>query len=445
MRFGVLRQYAILIFAPIAGILAVFLLGIPKFENIPTGTLSPSIAIVAMLTFAAVVCAAMLIAWAAEAAQFSISQGLALAIVALVQTLPEFFVEGTIALKAGQQGLDCLTQTLGPGEVCWVEQVTANFTGANRLLSGLGWPLIFFVAEFKRRRATGRGLGYIELRKEQSIEVIAMLAATAYYPVILLRGRISIIDAIILGGFFFAYMWMLSKLPAETEDPKEVLAASPLAIVKLRNSALRAIAIVGLFAFGGVVFSFISDPFVVSVAAVAIGLIGTGAVFFFIQWIAPLLSEFPEKVTAFHWASTIRLAPMALLNFVSSSVNELTVLVSIIPLVFLFGHTLGSGVLVFEVPVTHPIELLLMATQSLYACVCLFKLRYNRTNASILFSLWLASTVVPALVPVGTAEVLRLGFALGFLPLTAYEYLSHRREVYVFQEFRRTLKTHVFQ
>jgi len=40
---------------------------------------------------------AFLVAWGAEAAQFLISQGLALAILAWLQTLPEFAVESVIA------------------------------------------------------------------------------------------------------------------------------------------------------------------------------------------------------------------------------------------------------------------------------------------------------------------------------------------------------------
>ena len=41
----------------------------------------------------------MLIAWAAESAQFFIAQGFALAILAWLQTLPEFAVEAVLAWK----------------------------------------------------------------------------------------------------------------------------------------------------------------------------------------------------------------------------------------------------------------------------------------------------------------------------------------------------------
>ena len=55
----------------------------------------------AVWTFPSVLGSAMLIAWAAEAAQFLLSQGLALAILAWLQTLPEFAVEAVIAWEAG--------------------------------------------------------------------------------------------------------------------------------------------------------------------------------------------------------------------------------------------------------------------------------------------------------------------------------------------------------
>ena len=78
---------------------------------------------VAFLTFGAVIAASLLIAWAAEASESSISRGLALAIVAIVQTIPEYFVEGTIAWKAGQSptfGLQTLLQ-ISPGPIDYLQ------------------------------------------------------------------------------------------------------------------------------------------------------------------------------------------------------------------------------------------------------------------------------------------------------------------------------------
>src|SRR5215471_9617072 len=91
----------------------------------------------ALWTFPAVLGSAIIIAWAAEAAQFLVSQGLALAILAWLQTLPEFAVEAVIAWQAGQT----MRFSTDPAAVAHATSlISANFTGSLRLLVGLGWP-----------------------------------------------------------------------------------------------------------------------------------------------------------------------------------------------------------------------------------------------------------------------------------------------------------------
>ena len=80
--------------------------------------------------------ASLLITWGAEAAQFFVAQGFALAMLAWMQTLPEFAVEAVLAWKQ-QTGL-----------------LLANLTGALRLLTGLAWPMIYLTAAVVHRRRT---------------------------------------------------------------------------------------------------------------------------------------------------------------------------------------------------------------------------------------------------------------------------------------------------
>jgi len=401
-------NFASLIVASLVGVGIVLLL---EESSKPYSSLT---IVLAVFTFGSVIAAAMMIAWAAEASQFSISQGLALAIVAIVQTLPEFFVEGAIAWNAGQQ------------PAAWLPNVTANFTGANRLLTGLGWPLILFTALIQRRRNGTTGSQVIALRKEQSIEVVFMLGATLYFIVIWLKGSLELIDTIVLAGTFLAYLWLLSRLPSEEEDPEEVLDASPLAIVKMPKKR-RGATILGLFFVSGFVFVVISTPFVDSINTIAEEFFGAGAGFFFIQWIAPFLSEFPEKVTAFHWARKIKLAPMALLNFVSSAVSELTALVAIIPVVFAFSV---GGLIPVSIQ-THRDEVLLTMAQSLYACACLMDLEYDTRNAVALLGLWLVSTIF-----VQT----RFWISIVFLALAGIELVIQRGRITALSSFRQSLR-----
>ncbi len=408
MRGRVVGEYAALLAWVIASILVVMF---------ARGSLYS----VAFATFGAVIAASLLIAWAAEASEFSISRGLALAIVAIVQTIPEYFVEGTIAWKAGQD------------PVQWVPNVIANFTGANRLLTGLGWPLILFTLFIQRSRNGRKGPTVIALRKEQSIELIFLLGASLYYVWILIEGVLTLLDSLILGGAFVAYMWMLSRIPAQRDDPKEEIEGPSLALAEIKSKRRKTALITGLFFFGGLTFVLITDAFVESIRSIAetflAGLLGSGAVFFSIQWIAPVLSEFPEKVTAFNWARRITLAPVALLNFISSAVNELTALVALIPIVFVVSR--GA---IAPVPVeAHSVEILLTMAQSLYAFATLLDLEYNVDNALVLFVLWGVSTAF--------VET-RLWIAIIFLIMAAFEAVRTRRRITVFSAFRETLRSY---
>src|ERR671913_1943710 len=89
----------------------------------------------AIWTFPSILFSAFMIAWGAEAAQFMISQGLALAILAWLQTLPEFAVEAVIAWEAGSDPMQCFVANPPPG--CHSHLAIANYTGAIRLLIGL--------------------------------------------------------------------------------------------------------------------------------------------------------------------------------------------------------------------------------------------------------------------------------------------------------------------
>src|SRR5262249_44074386 len=154
---------------------------------------------VAIASFAAVIAASMLISWSAEAAQFIISQGLAIQIIALLQVLPEFMIEAVFAWK---------------GET---DNMLANLTGSNRLLMGVGWPLIYVTAMVSHGISTRRFLGPIELRAENAVEVWALIVASGYFLIILWRDSLHVIDGFILIGIFFASSYILAKLPAEEE------------------------------------------------------------------------------------------------------------------------------------------------------------------------------------------------------------------------------------
>ncbi|HET7550983.1 MAG TPA: hypothetical protein VFK04_06810 [Gemmatimonadaceae bacterium] len=332
-------------------------------------------------TFPSMLLSAFLVAWGAEAAQFLISQGLALAILAWLQTLPEFAVEAVVAWKAGGDTAACFVSLPPPG--CHSHLAIANFTGAIRLLVGLGWPMIYFVAAFFRSGDGGR-FQPIHLDAEHSVEVLATLPPLVYFIWIWYKGSLGVIDAVVLVAMYAAYLAVLWRFPPQGE---ESLADAPRVSrwAYSRRGWRRNAAIALLFVAGGILIYATAEPFLESMLAVATAL-GVSE-FVFVQWVAPFISEFPEKVSAFHWAKRVSTAPMALMNMLSSNVNQWTVLAAMIPLVYSVSSGRPAS-LPFDG--TQREEILLTVAQSFVAVLLLVRMKFEWWDALLLFALWLA-------------------------------------------------------
>lgn len=250
---------------------------------------APPLAAMIWLTFSGVIVAAILISWGAEAAQFVVSQGLAIAIIALLQVVPEFMVEATIAWRRE------------------IDLMMANFTGSNRLLMGVGWALVFFTADFYSKVKTGRGIPYLELRPETMNEVLALILSSGYFVFVLARGQLDLWDGAVLGAIFGVFMLLLQRLPEEDAGKKGGLVVMSRYLATIPSRREQILKLVGIFAIGGLTMWAMAAPFLGSMKAVAAGL-GVTA-FLFVRWCAPFLSEFPEKVAAFYWARSVRATP----------------------------------------------------------------------------------------------------------------------------------------
>ncbi len=331
----------------------------------------------ALWTFPAIVLAAMLIAWAAECGQFFISQGLALAVLAWIQTLPEFAVEAVIAFTAAKD----------PAKV---HLITANYTGSLRLFVGLGWPMVYFVSLFFARKRTKARIPWaIELEDEHSIAVVSLLPALLYFLVIYFKGTLDIFDGLVLSAIYCAYLYLLSKIPPHDEEEIEDLGRIPKYVMKFAYPANIA-GVIALFAAGAGLLYFSAHPFLDSMLAMAVS--AGISQFVFVQWVSPFLSEFPEKLSAFYWARKVTKAPMALVNFVSSSINQWTILVAMIP----FIYSLGMGKISPVVFDSHQkAEILLTIIQSYLGFLFLASMDFAFFEAAVLFILWLVQFLAP--------------------------------------------------
>src|SRR5262249_37358321 len=119
--------------------------------------------------------AAFLLSWAAELAQMDIPQALALVFLALIAVLPEYAVDMYFAWQAGKNP-------------AYTAYATANMTGANRLLIGLGWTTVVIAFWLKT------GTRVMTLGKDQKVKVVTLAIATLYSLSIPFKETLSIID-----------------------------------------------------------------------------------------------------------------------------------------------------------------------------------------------------------------------------------------------------------
>lgn len=330
----------------------------------------------ALWTFPGIILAAFIIAWAAETTQFLVSQGMALAILAWLQTLPEFFVEAVIAWEAGRD----------PEKI---HLITANFTGSIRLLIGVGWPLVYFVNFFSKGWQTNGFKHKIHLEGEHSVEVIFLLMGCLFWLLVFFSKKLDVFLGLIFIFFYIIYLLLLSKLPPE-ENAEEVARF----IMKVLERGRKTASVFALLMFltGGFLLLFLAEPFLHSMLAVAL-FFGMKE-FYFVQWVAPFLSEFPEKVSAFNWARKNTLASAGILNLVSSTINQASLLLGIIP--FIYSVSKGSiSAIIFDDAQLFEIELTL--SQILVGSLILIDMNFSFFDAFLMFSLWFIQFISPQL------------------------------------------------
>ena len=371
----------------------------------------------ALWTFPGMIGAAFVVAWGAEAAEFLISQGLALAILALIQTMPEFAVEAVIAWKAGK-------------DPNMVHLAIANFTGSLRLLTGVGWPMIYAVAAFYSRKRRGKKLGQITLHQDHAVEVVGLLPPLLYFVIVWAKASLSLVDAAVLTGTYVAYLTVLLRLPPREnteEDEHEVPAVSRWALSF--SGWKRWAAVIGLFVVGGAIIFMIAEPFLNSMLSVAVSL-GISQ-FVFIQWVAPFISEFPEKTSAFAWARRVTRAPVALMNMVSSNINQWGVLSAMLAVIYCWSAGSTSPLPFDEF---QRLEILLTILQAFLGWILLASMSLQAYEAVGLFALWLLQFCVPSL----RHEMLWVYG--GWIGVEVFLVAIGRKKITAFREFARAWK-----
>ena len=360
----------------------------------------------------AVVGAAFMLAWGAEAAQVDISAGLALALLALVAVLPEYAVDFVFTWKAGKD------------PAAYAPDALANMTGGNQLLIGIGWSMVVLIAAWKmRQRSRERGepppeRNEVELGRAHSVEIAFLILATLYGLTLPLHHTLFLFDSVILVGLFVWYMVRVSRAPAE--EPELV---GPARTIGELPTAKRRLGVALLFAGSVITILACAEPFAQS-------LVDTGKTFqiddfVLISLVAPLASEAPELLVAAMFAWRLN-ADAGLGALVSSKVNQWTLLVGSLPIVFAISSASLHGLPIDSV---QREELFVTAAQSAFAVAVLANRRISVTEACTMLGLFMVQLVTKFPLFESIHAEARIGVGAVYLALAAVIIVRQRRNV----------------
>lgn len=312
---------------------------------------------------AAVVAASFLLAWAAEAAQIDISGGLAIAILALIAVLPEYAVDLYFAYASGS-------------DPTFASYAAANMTGSNRLLMGVGWPVVVLIAVGVAKRASGSPGRPLALEPANRVELgFLMLAGVAAFAMPA-TGQIHLGFGVALLAWFGLYLYRIARGEAEEPD----LIGTAALIGALPKRARRAV-VLAMFIGAAAVILACAKPFANSLIDAG-GELGIDE-FLLVQWVAPLASEAPEFIIAIIFAARGK-GTLAIATLISSKVNQWTLLVGSLPI----AHLAGGGGASMPLDGRQVEEMLLTATQTMMGVALILALRFHRKSAWALLALF---------------------------------------------------------
>lgn len=362
-----------------------------------TAGIHPDPVLAAPIFGLSILAAAFLLSWAAETAEMDISQGMALAIIAFIAVLPEYAVDLVLAWKAGADP-----------EVAARGLAVANMTGGNRLLIGVGWPLVFLLFFYRT------GLRQLVVDKQRALELTFLAIATLYVIFIPLRHSITLVDTIVLVSMFLAYLYFTSRIESEEVE----LIGPSQAMGDLPDRKRRGLVLLVLV-FSAVSIFASAEPFADSLVEIG-GRFGISD-FLLIQWLAPLASESPEVLVAglLAWQGRANVGMGAL---ISSKVNQWTLLIGTLPIAFLLsaGEFHFTGGLPLDGRQRE--EIFLTAAQSAFAIAVFANLKMGAREAITLFVLFATQLFIPS-------EQVRIYYGLAYAALCIVLLVHNRRDL----------------
>jgi cation:H+ antiporter len=337
------------------------------------------------------VCAAFVLAWACEAAQADVARGAVVAAVAFVAILPEYVVELHFAFSGS------------------AEFVTANLTGASRLLLGVCVALPAAVAALPPRWRPV-AVGPIRLMPAQRVDLAILGLAAAWSLRGALRGRLNLLDAVVLIGLYALYLRRSAAFESDAPEPLGVAAELAALPADQRKRWVR-----GLMLFAAAVILMTAVPF--GDAVLGSGQLVGISPYLLVQWLVPVATEVPELVVAFVLLTHGR-GGQSVAVLLAGAVSQFTLALGTLPIAF----RVGAGVGPLPLAGRERIELFLSVAVALYAVASLVTLRLSRGDAAIMLALFSLQFLLPA-------TVTRVALAVAFAALAIDVLTAERRSL----------------
>jgi len=337
----------------------------------------------AIMTGITIIACAFIVSWASEVLQEYLPPNFVLALLAIINVLPEYVVDIYFTYMAGIKEE-------------YTHYAISNMTGANRMLIGLVWPLILIIYLIAKSKKSPSLPNYIQLDKTNILEITFLMISTLYCFILPFKGNLNLIDTLILFIIFGIYIYLATRMGKREPE----LEGPPLIISQLPKK-LKKFMIFFMFSFAGLGFLLSAEPFGESLLvlgtkiATNLGFDADTAKFLMVQWIAPIASESPEIIVVTIFAYKL-LATDAFSTVVSSKINQWTLLVGFIPLVYFISLLINSKTgkpLILDELQKH--EILLTAAQSLFALVVILDMKFKIIDAILLFTLFTAQLIIP--------------------------------------------------
>jgi cation:H+ antiporter len=327
--------------------------------------------------------ASFMLAWAADAGESVFSGGLVLAAVALVTVLPEFIIEVRFAYIQS------------------AELVTANLTGATRLLLTGATGLPLFVALMARSRA--QVAAPLELASNRRLELGILLVTSIFAIHIVVRGSLAVFDGVVLVALYILYARRVQGTP----DEEPAVVGVPAGLLSL-PPAYRRLTITALIVVAAAVVLTIANPF-------ADALLQTGTSlgldpYLLIQSVVPIATEAPEFVVVTVLVVNHRPA-QGLALLLAASVSQWTLGMGALPL----AYSAGGGGMSMPLAAREQLEVSFTIAVTLFVVAALATLKPERVDALLILGVFAVQIIYPTPFVRFAATFVLLIFAIDLL------------------------------